>query len=302
MKGAVVWAGIGILAAGGWVFADQDGENIVEPLGACTVTPDSLECWDMAGRPSKSLTDRIKAKMSASDQFPPLKFKAGETPVYLVVRLDGHSRVDLNSSYGSLFPLILAEDDKTSLWMYLYVRRDDETKGRLRVLSFDYGRSPTLTLPVRKGAKGTLAGKEILIWDWKPVNGLGVRWGGTFGRQAPIWGIFCGGPAPADRFANLNIEALDGRGREIKAVDAKGQPVDTKVFIEWMKEYSKAPTPNPKYNAVHLTVPFLGSEDRAFGIQSPIDPARIAKLRFIDLKTDRRVIDTFPLKPLNSSP
>jgi hypothetical protein len=276
---------------------------VVEGLGGCRIAPpDRIDCWDMEGKPSASVADRVRLALLEGSQE--LSFRFGRDTQYLVVRRSD-SRVYPNySGRGgrSFNSMSLQRSSEQAPLDLLRVSPEPDARTEEVVISFHNLLPPkTGEAPLTPDAKVKLDNVEFTLGTPSEVKDAPTRtmgMGGMFPQTGRRWRIPVGIENDADGGYAAGVNLLDKAGKPIRFVDLKGEPVPTtRVLAEYpdAENYGFVP-PDQKRKYVPAMTSFAPSQVAGAGMLiTNVNPARAGRIFFSKPVVRRVLLTGFPV-------
>lgn len=285
----------------------------VEVLGGCRVgAPDQLACWDTSGKPSESLTDKIRIGLLASGNE--MNFRFGRSLKYVVVRRSPNTGMSYQRATGNhVNTNSLQRSGDESMYELLSVRgdEDDDRPFELVASVHNAGKPQTAEVAFRKGEKVRFGNVEYELGGAVPLkvpkapspqyfggfSGPYYPYTGTYPPDSKLWSLGIGYERNQERTVLNSIIALDKGGREIRFVDKNGEPVrSTDVLAQSPPPgYGMPYDPNTKPPKYRTAIVMRGGNEvnGAFSYVININPDRIGRLQFYSTAT--RVVRFAPI-------
>jgi hypothetical protein len=288
---------------------ESSNGSVIEALGGCRIgVPDSVSCWDLAGKPDEELSRQVKAGLlsSAND----ISFRFGREIKCIVFRRPQPLGLNYQTTGGRhMNSMYLQRGSDEKQFDLLFPRFDEDVDSvDIQVNLYNVGVSKQVDIPFRKGEKARFEGMELELGvaaPYKlpkppaPSDPNMARWNGGMGYvQPPFNGVFypdsklwifgVGYQALPDRSLISSLAALDKQGKPIHYVDKNGEPVPSTDVLAANPPSPYPyfqPNPNPNPNAKppkHRNALIAASNQDvagAIGYVMNVNPDRIGAIR-----------------------
>ncbi|MEZ0326136.1 MAG: hypothetical protein ACAH95_09530 [Fimbriimonas sp.] len=281
-----------------------EGEGAkIEGVGVCSITPDSVSCWDMSGTPAPQLSERIRSYYLGQSQQE-VSFRIGKKNRHLIVRssgayasLEGANEGERMTSNQMNYS---SGDEPVLHWVGVAVE-PDKTTGSIRATLHNLPGPSPIDIPFAKGAKGTYDGVTLELASWTEAKKeqrppLGYIGNGGPSTEGKLWRIIYAVSQPNRYFTYSPL----GKDRKpIQYVDDKGQPVSGVKYLEENPTSNRGSFPaqqptTSKYRPVYFQ--FTGAAaDGAMAVTTNIDPTYIGAVKVSSTRTKVIQINGFPL-------
>lgn len=282
---------------------------VIETLGGCRIAPpDTISCWDMAGKPSEDLAKQVRTVLIGASQE--LSFRFGRDIKYAVVRHSRSISVNFQTAGGNhLNSINFQRGFDDSQFNLLQIRSEEDGKP-LDILTTVYNAEKPLIaeVPFQKGARVRLGKVEYEVGLAVPFKkpklppSNAYVYAGNFGNyssymgmfmpDSKLWSLGIGYEKQEDRTSISSIIPLDKAGRIIRFVDKNGEPASATAALADSPPSMPGmpPDPNakpPKYRPAMVN---QGGNDinGALSFFMNINPDRIGRLQLYS--TTNRVI------------
>ena len=209
----------------------------MEVLGACSMTPDAINCWDADGKPNADLSKQIEAYYIVETKTA-LEFKYGRKNRLLVVRTAPVRNANVTKgAFGTCKGRLLSRAGEigrytagrgTSMEWYAYDADPNEKTASLNFsLTIFWGESP---LRVQSGAEAQVGALKFHVDGIAPGPDR-VAWDGSHNLHQKIWNVavsISGVPTDA-KIPDLSFRALDKNGTTIMLVAPNGTPLPNTI-------------------------------------------------------------------------
>lgn len=271
-------------------YSDDIGS--VELQGACSVTPDTVSCWDVKGKPDADLAEKVKAYYIVNPNTE-LRYRFGFKNRVVVFKTSGIGNGGLslrlddpNFMQPGQIPSNPMNNEPTLQWFGIARDPADTTAS----VSFDLGLTfGGGTVPLKVGATGKVGNMTVRIEDIKSApdrSGYGYPM-----RKQKAWTV----SVAVKGFPGATVPTMNGRpmglyGGEIGSVNHNGNPGPagrTNVFLNGDSNIRYGPgleviegagTPHQKL--------FLG-----------VNPEKVSTLQFNPMGQRKVTITGIPLDP-----
>lgn len=250
----------------------------IEFMGACSLTTETVSCWDADGAASPDLSERVKAYYIVQPEAD-IHLKFGRKNRMLVFKAPVRnynsgetlsSTKTANGNYlnwaGQLGMNSLTADPQL-IWYPVDVDPSEKTTSILFEMNSHLG---TTAIPAKVGSEGTIDGFKVKIESIKPGPDRTITWVAAPNNRQKIWNVavtFTG-----DNLANVptcGISAIDAKGGQITRIDRNGDPLKP-LPAGYFGGYSG---PNG-FDSGIVTVSGAGTTSQVWSV--PINPAHIA--------------------------
>lgn len=280
----------------------EAGNLSVQTLGACSYTVDAISCWDLEGKPSPSLSERLESHYLGSNGND-LQFKFRRKNRLVVVRTTGMNgnSVSLQTDqggYGGSGQIYDSQGQTSLQWLNLAVD-SSATTANIQATVYNASLVKNLDLNFRKGEKAVFQGSNIEIGSATPLPKVkrrgdrpryevfdGQRGYGYIaeGRDQGSWWTIAIGADPVAGGQMLGIsQPMDKTGKPILYVDKDGKIVSP---VKYLESVPKDPNGQVIYGATQSSKYFQARFQSANSnvpstqtILTNIDPSEIAKVR-----------------------
>jgi hypothetical protein len=281
-----------------------EGEGAkIEGVGACSITPEKITCWDMNGAPAPEFAERIRSYYLGQPQE--VSFKFGKKNRYLLVRTSGTASLYIEgvvqADRTSSNQLNYASNGEPVLhWLGAAVESDRD-KAAVRVVLNNLPGPAPVDLPFRPGTKANYDGVTLEVASWAKAKKEQQPTYNPYGGLPPnseLWQIVFGSSTQNHPFSYMPI----GKdGKPIQYVDLKGMPVSGVKYLEENPNSNRGYAPgqlqtNSKYRVAYFQ-PSGAAADGAFTMLSNIDPSQIASIKLSSVRSKTIQIEGFPLDP-----
>jgi hypothetical protein len=284
----------------------------IEGLGACAITPDTVQCWDMEGRADSDLSERIRAYYLVN-QHAQITFRFGRKTRYLVVRSSrsgfGVNFQNANGSHLSATSFSNSGEGPAIQWVRVEAEKEAKEASVIAQLG-DVAPPNRVEIPFKAGQRANVVGIQIEVGrvadepKKKDAPPQGTFSGGNafrgFGIEGRAWNVVMGIERGGSQAALGGFDVIGLDGRLIAYVDRKGNPVSG---VEYLRAnpggYPTSPPsegrPNPYINAVFQSTGWQAAGASIY--QTNVNPAKIGALRVTATLTQQVQITDFPLDP-----
>ena len=280
----------------------EDPNGSVEVAGVCSITSETVDCWNASGAHDAALTELIKAYYLINEQTIPMRL--GMKNRYLVTKstTKDPSRGSFNANwsastngYLNQCGSIYRQNSPAYTWFHVATEA-----AASKVDLFAQTSSPiegVKDIEMKEGATSKVGEGELKIvtfGDYKLPAGVG---GGFGGQIVPKWHIEISRKGVVND-ATFYFSALDSKGQPITAVDSKGNPIPggQPNYTFRPRNGAKAVPSGDRF------YPGLGVMPKgtdAIDVTSNINPAKIGALR-VNASTSLKI--TFRDIPLDPKP
>jgi hypothetical protein len=280
----------------------------VEGLGVCSITPDTVDCWNMDGVHDPGLTDRIRGFYTGGYNNE-VSLKFGKKNRFLVVQTHPNQGLQLMSRAGGYLNMAGNQGSMDGNFEWVRVEPEPtETSASIIAILSNLPGDPPVDVPFVKGQKQMVGNVELEIGAYQPWTGNSypnfVYNGAYDGPQQQTqkqWAIAVGS-SDAMQFS-ASFTALDRRGRTINFVDKNGKIITGLQYLEEQQKHPRPgfgpgiyPGPYPMNGTAN--VQFMGGNiGGAFSLVTNIEPSQIGSLRVTTNRQLRVLIKGFPMDP-----
>ena len=276
------------------VARKYDGADgaIVEGIGVCQIENSKADCWDMDGKRDDALNHEVDKGLAL---FPEI-IRAGLVPnpqrCFAVRTNQAGFRANwIKSGEGSGFGFPVGNGWRIDL----IPATADPPATTLTLKINDPAQTASKTMPLRTGAKVTVAGCEIEVGSISEVRSRTVDLRAPARGSAKSWRVVIG--AKSDRpSGSLDIELLDRYGTLITLVDSAGRPVPNTTLSKLIEDAKAGKPRSGLLDGLSLTrlQPTGEALPEAFAATMGVDPKWVKSIK-VSIFAKRRIsITGFP--------
>jgi len=265
---------------------DRPGFPRVQVAGTCDINADGATCWDLQGRPFKSMGDRITAYYS-SQSGKDVTLQPGVKHRWIAVERDmlpprgGFSYVGLGDwNSGEQI-----QDWRTGMslaWMKVDLRKQDTTASITARFSRDL---PGIQVALKEGASAEIGGFRLTVKEFgntepKPEDIDVLRWRAPKIRYGVRLELFL---PSTEKLGNVRATLYDTSDRAISHVAEDGKPMPPRMNrITWSQN-------NEVRSWVDTSV--AGEIE----CRTNVDPQYIGSIRFLRSDIQKVVFEPIPI-------
>lgn len=265
----------------------------VEVAGACTITPDTVTCWDDDGKPSPDLSEKVKAYYIVNSNAE-VRYRFGRKNRVIVIKKSGTA----NGRAGYLTPAEngiyssgqIGQNSSGNEPYYEWYAIDVDPNATTTSLAFNLSLSfGTGGVILREGAEVKVGAMTVHVDSIKPAPDRPV-WGRN-GLKQKAWtiGVTIKG-FPSAVVPNMNGQLFDTAGNVIPSVDASGNPAsNSAMFSGGMGNRSRT------FEAGPSVVSGSGSSKQELFIG--VNPGKVGSILFSPSGTRKVTFTGIPLDP-----
>jgi len=280
-----------------------EGPNgqVIEGLGGCSYTTDQVSCYDMDGKPSRPLSDRVTSALTSSNSE--LYFRFGRKNRLLLFReISNPYGFQVSGENSNSFQQMGSFGAPDNLAWGRYIAEPNEKTASLVFSEYLPSLRATPDLAFGVGATSTVQGVRYEIGHWEKTKLGGSRQAQMYmgdSSSASLWNVTVV-IGEGNMVSSPNFLAFDKAGREIQYVDQKGDPVPSAKVLEEQRQ-----NPNEIYNSgavrKYVQAVFNLNGGQAIGNAhtaiTNVNPDRIGSLQLMIPQFRRILLKGFPLDP-----
>lgn len=259
------------------------GEGVtLTGVGACSESPEKIQCWDMDGVDAPDLAEILAAHYLVQP-YSTMNHRFGKKNRLLVVRSEGQASrsAQLRYEQGRTAQFTMNDSNVTTE----FIRTADPSDATSAEVSYTIRDSQLATsevLKLEKGASVSFGGTTLTYQSIKkrPPMGGGYTGFNSYANQT-MYRTTLTRPARTSLSFDM-LQALDKDSAPIVAIDAKGRPI---------------PTGSSSPNYVRVEYGGESMDGREVYIDTNVDPSHVKFLRLGQFKSTQVVLTGFPLDP-----
>jgi hypothetical protein len=300
--------------ADGGSYTDLSGVK-VQILGACSVSADSIDCWDLQGHSSQTLSERVRPCYEGQNGQLYIRFhKKNRLIVSSVTNPQGgYGSVQIQDLSGQYIQGLSFFSDGTAIASGLWSGSKDQKTLDVVATLYNLPGAPPIDVPFVKGQKFSVGGLDYEIGDYHLAPAEPGRDGSMGGPNTNLglkakqkqWRILIG-YAPYSGTSRASFSAIQGSDLPTLYVNKNGKPMSPLEAAEEQAKSKKNPGPvnGPGY-PMYPGYPYGGptafctptAQNGVITLQTNIDPRTIAKLRVSTTGTKSVLFKDIPLDP-----